>query len=175
MTRGAKAAVAISLVVIVGVAAAFMFLVTTFLFHFSGGQSRMEPVVNYGALSVVGDTTGLCDATRSLWGFAVRSYADECVDLPTIVFWDEAPGRGLPGYGWVFPGGDGGVNLGLGIGMGANRRLSVGVTRRLPAFLAHLRALGLIGAPPPAPSRYPSFGSRQRYCPGLSKSPPSLP
>ena len=50
MTRGAKAAVAISLVVIVGVAAAFMFLVTTFLFHFSGGQSRMEPVVNYGAL-----------------------------------------------------------------------------------------------------------------------------
>ena len=53
MTRGAKATVAVSLVVIVGVAAAFMFLVTTFLFHFSGGQSRMEPVVNYGALAVV--------------------------------------------------------------------------------------------------------------------------
>jgi len=53
MTRGAKATVAVSLVVIVGVAAAFMVLVTTFLFHFSGGQSRMEPVVNYGALAVV--------------------------------------------------------------------------------------------------------------------------
>jgi geranylgeranyl reductase family protein len=119
-----------------------------------GSRLRADVIIGAdGALSVVGDTTGLCDATRSLWGFAVRSYADECVDLPTIVFWDEAPGRGLPGYGWVFPGGDGGVNLGLGIGMGANRRLSVGVTRRLPAFLAHLRALGLIGAPPPAPSR----------------------
>jgi hypothetical protein len=30
-----------------------MYLVTTFLFHFSSGQDRMGPVVNFGALGVV--------------------------------------------------------------------------------------------------------------------------
>ncbi len=31
-----------------------MFLVTTFLFAFSGGQYRMVPVVQYGALTAIG-------------------------------------------------------------------------------------------------------------------------
>jgi uncharacterized membrane-anchored protein len=53
MTRGAKAAAAISLIVIVGFASGFMYLVTTFLFHFSGGQVHMGPVVDYGALAVI--------------------------------------------------------------------------------------------------------------------------
>lgn len=34
-----------------------MFLATTFLFHFSSGQYRMGPVVNYGALAVVVGTS----------------------------------------------------------------------------------------------------------------------
>ena len=34
-----------------------MFLATTFLFHFSSGQDRMGPVVNYGALAVVAGTS----------------------------------------------------------------------------------------------------------------------
>jgi geranylgeranyl reductase family protein len=104
-----------------------------------------------GALSVVGDSAGLCDPNRSLWGFALRLYADAQVELPTILLWDESPGRGLPGYGWVFPGGDGGVNLGLGIGTGGQRRLGARVTRLLPEFLAHLDALGVIHTS--APSR----------------------
>ena len=36
-----------------GVAAAFGWLVTTFLFAFSSGQGRMVPVVGYGALAMV--------------------------------------------------------------------------------------------------------------------------
>jgi hypothetical protein len=39
---------------IIGVAAAVGFLVTTFLFAFSGGQYRMVAVVNAGALIVIG-------------------------------------------------------------------------------------------------------------------------
>jgi hypothetical protein len=53
MTRGAKLALAVSLFLVIVPAAAFMFLVTTFLFSFSSGQSRMGPVVNYGALAVI--------------------------------------------------------------------------------------------------------------------------
>ena len=35
------------------VSAAFMFGVTTFLFAFSGGQSRMVAVVNFGAVAMI--------------------------------------------------------------------------------------------------------------------------
>lgn len=41
---------------IVGLVAPVMYLVTTFLFHFSSGQDRMGPVVNNGALGVVAGT-----------------------------------------------------------------------------------------------------------------------
>lgn len=50
MTRGQKVGVAVSLLFLVGLTGAFMYLVTTFLFHFSGGQYRMGPVVDYTAL-----------------------------------------------------------------------------------------------------------------------------
>jgi hypothetical protein len=56
MTRGAKVVVALSLILLIGLAGVFMFLVTTFLFHFSGSQVRMGPVVNYGALAVIAGT-----------------------------------------------------------------------------------------------------------------------
>ncbi len=108
-----------------------------------GSELRAGVVIGAdGALSTVADGAALCDASRSLWGFALRFYADDDVDLPTIVFWDESSGRGLPGYGWVFPGESGGVNVGLGVGTGAQRRLGTGVTRHLPAFLEHLHRIG---------------------------------
>lgn len=77
-------AVAFSLVLVIGVAAAFMFLVTTFLFHFSGGQSRMEPVVNYGALAVIAAT-----ALVALVTWRRRSQADavKYTAIATAVFW----------------------------------------------------------------------------------------
>ena len=38
---------------IIGVISGVMYAVTVFLFAFSGGQARMEPVVNYAAIVVV--------------------------------------------------------------------------------------------------------------------------
>jgi hypothetical protein len=43
---------AAGIVIVVAVCSGVMFLVTTFLFAFSGGQYRMVPVVGYGALAV---------------------------------------------------------------------------------------------------------------------------
>jgi len=44
------------IVILVLVSAGVMYLVTTFLFAFSGGQYRMVQVVGYGALAVIGAT-----------------------------------------------------------------------------------------------------------------------
>ena len=46
-----QVSIALRIVSIVGLISLLMFGVTTFLFHFSGGQVRMEPVVRYGAYS----------------------------------------------------------------------------------------------------------------------------
>jgi len=53
MTPGTSVVAAGALVVIIGLGGGFMWLVTTFLFHFSGGQVKMGPVVDYGALLVI--------------------------------------------------------------------------------------------------------------------------
>ena len=59
------------------------------------------------------------------------------------MLWEPEPGRIFPGYGWLFPGPDGRVNAGLGIGTLSDRRAGAGAVRLLPAFLDHLRHLGL--------------------------------
>src|SRR5256884_9974731 len=45
-----------AVVLLVAVSAGLMYLITSFLFAFSGGQYRMVPVVGYGALAVIGAT-----------------------------------------------------------------------------------------------------------------------
>ncbi len=100
-----------------------------------------------GATSRVAEATGLVDARRVLWGFAVRVYVDEPVELPHIVLWEREPRRVFPGYGWLFPGPDGRANAGLGIGTMADRRAGVGAVRLLPEFLEHLRRMGLVRDP----------------------------
>ena len=70
-----------------------------------------------GATSITARTAGLVDASRVLWGFAVRGYIEADVALPVIALWNEQPRRGFPGYGWLFPGPDG-ANLGLGLRAG---------------------------------------------------------
>ena len=57
---------------------------------------------------------------------------------PEIHFWEPTPRRALPGYGWVFPGLDGAANLGLGVGVLADRKAGAEATRRLPAFVEHV-------------------------------------
>ena len=104
-----------------------------------------------GAASRVAESAGLVDHDRVLWGFAMRAYVEQTVDLPYIAFWDPTPGRGFPGYGWLFPGPDGRANAGLGLGTGHDRREGARATRQLDAFLEHLRDLGLLGSDSRAP------------------------
>src|SRR2546426_1299929 len=50
---GTKVVAVGALVLLIGLVGGVMYVVTTFLFHFSGGQVRMGPVVDFGALAVV--------------------------------------------------------------------------------------------------------------------------
>ena len=120
----------------------------------SGCDLRADFVIGAdGATSRVAAGTGLVDEKRVLWGFALRTYLPCVVDLPTIAFWEPEPWRALPGYGWVFPGPDG-ANVGLGLGMVANRKAAARVTQLLPRFLEHVRRHGLLsGAPASLPAR----------------------
>jgi flavin-dependent dehydrogenase len=92
-----------------------------------------------GALSRVGAVAGLVDEPRVLWGFAVRAYLDDPPLLPRILFWEPQPWRGYPGYGWLFPGPDATANIGVGIGVRADRRAGARATRDLDDFAGSLR------------------------------------
>jgi geranylgeranyl reductase family protein len=119
----------------------------------NGGQVRADVIVGAdGATSRVAQAAGLLDARRVLWGFALRSYVEAPVELPAIVWWDEARWRALPGYGWLFPGPDGQANVGLGIGTLADRTSAGRVARLMPAFVHHLHQIDLLDVRP-SPAR----------------------
>jgi geranylgeranyl reductase family protein len=106
-----------------------------------------------GATSQVAASAGLVDPNRVLWGFAVRTYMTQAVELPAIVLWEPTRWRAFPGYGWIFPGPEGGANLGLGVATRSDRKAGATAVRALPEFLDHLRALHLLdGNVPPASS-----------------------
>ena len=122
----------------------------------SGEDVRADFVIGAdGATSGVAQAAGLVEASRVLWGFALRTYLPQDVDLAAIVMWEPTPWRAFPGYGWVFPGADGGANIGLGIATRADRQAGAKAVRSLPGFLAHLRAVGLLdeAAPDVLPRR----------------------
>ena len=107
-----------------------------------------------GATSHVAQVASLVEESRVLWGFAVRCYIDQHVDLPAIVLWEQERWRAVPGYGWIFPGPDGGANLGIGVGTLADRRAGAAAVQRLPAFVEQLVRLGLLdGVSSPLPRR----------------------
>jgi flavin-dependent dehydrogenase len=118
-------------------------------YRLSGGeQLRADFVIGAdGATSHVARSSGLTDDRRILWGFAVRTYMSCPVDLPSIVFWEPSPWRGFPGYGWVFPGADGGANVGLGVATLSDRTSGAEAARLFPKFLDHVARLGLVGDP----------------------------
>jgi geranylgeranyl reductase family protein len=91
-----------------------------------------------GATSRVADAAGLVDPANVLWGFAVRAYAEDHVDDPHIYFWEATRRRAFPGYGWVFPAGNGTANVGLGVGVLADRAGGSEATRQFPKFLADI-------------------------------------
>lgn len=105
-----------------------------------------------GATSEVAAAAGLVDPNSVLWGFAVRTYMPQVVDLPAIVLWEPTPWRAFPGYGWVFPG-EGGANVGLGVGTRSDRKAGAHAVRSLDDFLRHLRTFGLLHDVPPVPPR----------------------
>jgi hypothetical protein len=79
-----KWATALSIAIIIGPAAIVMYLVTTFLFHFSGGQYRMGPVVDYGALTVIAGTLVL---TGIAWRVRSPAAAVKTAVIATPVAW----------------------------------------------------------------------------------------
>jgi geranylgeranyl reductase family protein len=110
-----------------------------------GQQIRADFVIGAdGATSRVAECSGLVDARRVLWGFAVRSYLDQPVELPTIALWEQERWAAVPGYGWIFPGPAGTANAGVGIGTLADRQAGSLAVRLMPAFLDHLLGLGLL-------------------------------
>jgi geranylgeranyl reductase family protein len=115
-------------------------------FELSDGSTLHADVVigADGATSRVAAAAGLVDAARVLWGFALRSYLDAAVDLPTIVLWDEARWRGFPGYGWIFPGPGGRANLGVGVGVLGDRTAGGHAARALVPFVGVLQRFGLL-------------------------------
>jgi len=119
----------------------------------SGVELRADVVIGAdGASSRVAAAADLVDARQVLWGFAVRAYVDERVELPHIVIWEPSPRRAFPGYGWLFPGPDGRANLGLGLGTLSTRTGAAVAARNLPAFVGTLREIGVLGATTPTPT-----------------------
>ena len=100
-----------------------------------------------GATSGVGLAAGLVNQERVLWGFAQRGYVSQEVDRPIIALWDDAPRRGFPGYGWLFPGEGAIANIGLGLGMRADRSSASRAVARFDDFCDHLRRHDLLSAP----------------------------
>ena len=111
-----------------------------------GGRRLVADVVigADGATSAVASAAGLVSPDAVLWGFAQRGYVAQDVDRPIIALWDEAPRRGFPGYGWLFPGEAGTANIGLGLGMRADRTSASRAVTSFDAFCDHLRRLGLL-------------------------------
>ncbi len=101
-----------------------------------------------GATSHVAHRVGLVEDARVLWGFAVRCYLDQAVELPTITLWEPTRWQAFPGYGWIFPGPDGVANVGVGVGTLADRQAGSAAVRVLPAYLRHLAELGLLDRVP---------------------------
>jgi geranylgeranyl reductase family protein len=104
----------------------------------SDGQRLVGEVIIAadGALSPVARMAGMLNSQAALWGFAIRAYLPATVPLPLLVLLDASPWRIYPGYGWLFPGADGQANVGIGVGLGHDRRQA-----QLRSDLARLVAL----------------------------------
>lgn len=106
-----------------------------------------------GALTRVGADAGLVDPAASLYGFAVRCYleAADPAGLPVISLLGGRREAVFPGYGWLFPGVDATVNLGIGIAGGADRSVARRAGAALTPYGDRLRATGLLRAGEPGP------------------------
>jgi geranylgeranyl reductase family protein len=114
----------------------------------SGARLEADVIVGAdGATSRVADAACLVEPRRVLWGFAVRTYLEGHIEEPHIMLWTPSPGAAFPGYGWVFPAGDGRVNVGLGVGVLSDRTAGRRASRDFEAFLDHATRMQLLEAP----------------------------
>jgi len=117
-----------------------------------GEELRADFVIGAdGVTSHVAQSAGLVEGAGVLWGFAVRCYVDQNVDLPAIMLWEQTRWNAFPGYGWIFPSPGGVANVGIGIGTLTDRQDGAGAVRALPAYLDHLVELGLLDRPAVTP------------------------
>jgi len=73
-----------SLLIAPAVSAGVMYLITSFLFAFSGGQYRMVPVVGYGALAVIGATLSIAIV---VWRLRSLAAAVKWAAIATALGW----------------------------------------------------------------------------------------
>jgi len=110
------------------------------------GPSTLEArlvIVADGARSRLAAGLGVTpiDGRRDL--FALRAYYRDVPSAPdtTAIFFDADY---FPGYAWVFPTGDGGANVGMGMVMDVSRRYGINLRERFLRWLDHdpgLRAM----------------------------------
>ena len=84
MKASERASWIIAIAAIVVVPAIFMYLVTTFLFAFSGGQYRMVAVVNAVDVAMVAITVGVAGVT---WRWRSAATAAKVTAVVTAVGW----------------------------------------------------------------------------------------
>jgi geranylgeranyl reductase family protein len=136
-------------------------------------------VVADGANSRIGRQLGAVRDRSMPMGLAIRGYyTSDRHDEPWIeshLGITDSDGNALPGYGWIFPIGDGRVNVGVGLLSTSARWKSVNTTKLMEAFVANAPAAwGLsprtaLGPPtggklPMGLSVGPRFGSNYLLC-----------
>ncbi|HHC09569.1 MAG TPA: geranylgeranyl reductase family protein [Actinobacteria bacterium] len=111
-----------------------------------GATTRIEPrvvVVADGSLSRFGRSLGAHRRRDYPYGLAVRGYyrSPKSRDgfLESQLDIRDAQGRSMPGYGWVFPLGDGTLNVGVGVISTFRGWKDVNTSRVLDAYLEQLR------------------------------------
>ena len=84
MTLLVKVVISLLIGVVIAVISGFMYEVTILLFYFSGGQARMEPVVNYAAPAVI---TVVVLLTAVVWRVRSPTAAAISAAIGTAVAW----------------------------------------------------------------------------------------
>ncbi|MEX1207364.1 MAG: geranylgeranyl reductase family protein [Acidimicrobiia bacterium] len=109
----------------------------------NGDLDRVEPrfvVVADGSLSRFGRSLGAVRDKGRPYGLAARAYysspmADDGF-MESQLDLRDAEGATIPGYGWVFPMGDGSVNIGVGVLSTFHRWKSVNTSNLMDAMVA---------------------------------------
>ncbi|MGO9582137.1 MAG: geranylgeranyl reductase family protein [Acidimicrobiales bacterium] len=101
-------------------------------------------IVADGSLSRFGRALGTARNRRWPQGMALRGYYRSPRDAEAYIdsFLDirDADGKVVPGYGWIFPLGDGRVNVGVGLLSTEGRWKQVNTTKLMEAFVAQAPA-----------------------------------